>query len=174
MSKGLLSFIREQSEGKKVDVSTWKKFTVSEIFDVKTGAHVKNLKEGDTPRISVSGVNNGITGCFKDIKDDNYRAEENFISFSFLGTCFYHPYKASLDMKVHILKPIGYNLNKYSGLFIVSVLRKQFSGTYGNQMSSGDLKKEKVLLPEKNGKPDWDKMEDLIKVFYSKIENFVV
>lgn len=174
MSKGLLNYIQNNTDGKKVDVTKWKKFLISEIFDVRTGAHVKRLNEGGTPRISVSGVNNGITGYYEDVADDNYRIAENFISFSFLGTCFYHPYRASLDMKVHILSPKDYNLNKYSGLFIVSVLKRQFNGTYGNQMSSSDLKKEFVLLPEKDGNPDWHKMEEMIKPFYSDLEKLVV
>ena len=36
-----------------------------------------------------------------------------FISVSFLGTVFYHPYKASLDMKVHSLKLKSKELNEY-------------------------------------------------------------
>ena len=91
----------------KIYTSGWKEFKLNQIFKITTGACVnkQELEKGKIPRISVKGINNGIQGYFKTINSKNYREEENFISFSFLGTCFYHPYKASLDMKVHCLKP---------------------------------------------------------------------
>lgn len=110
----------------KFDTSKWGEFRVKEIFQIETGTCVKkeHLQQGKIPRISVKGLNNGIQGYFKNTNAKNYREQENFISFSFLGTCFYHPYKASLDMKVHCLKPLNYILDKYSGLFSVNVFLK--------------------------------------------------
>lgn len=110
----------------KIDISGWKEFKLNQLFKITTGACVnkQELEKGKIPRISVKGINNGIQGYFKSINSNNYREEENFISFSFLGTCFYHPYKASLDMKVHCLKPLNYTLNKYSGLFLVNIFKK--------------------------------------------------
>lgn len=160
----------------KLDTSKWQSFELRELFDIGTGAicKAKDLRDGDTPRISVKGVNNGIQGYFKDIDSKDYRTIENFISFSFLGTCFYHPYKASLDMKVHSLKPKNYKLNTFSGLFLVNVLRKSFKGVYDNQISSTDLKQEKILLPTiTKDKPDWEFMENCIKKSKKDIEKLL-
>lgn len=150
----------------KIDTSGWKEFKLNQIFKITTGACVnrQELKKGEIPRISVKGINNGIQGYFKSINSNNYREEENFISFSFLGTCFYHPYKASLDMKVHCLKPLNYTLNKHIGLFLVNVFKNSYSGTFNNQISSTDLKNESIFLPvDKSGNPDWEYMENTIK-----------
>lgn len=150
----------------KFDTSKWGEFRLKEIFKIETGACVKkeHLQQGKIPRISVKGLNNGIQGYFKSTDTKNYREQENFISFSFLGTCFYHPYKASLDMKVHCLKPLNYTLNKYSGLFLVNVFKKSYSGVFNDQISSTDLKNEFISLPiNKDGKPDWEFMENTIK-----------
>ena len=160
----------------KLDISKWQEFELGKLFDIGTGAicKEKDLQDGDTPRISVKGVNNGIRGYFKDINSKNYRIMENFISFSFLGTCFYHPYKASLDMKVHSLKPKNYKLNTFSALFLVNVLKKSFKGVYDNQISSTDLKQEKILLPiSSKDKPDWEFMENYIKQSKKDIEKLL-
>ncbi len=173
---GLLSFIKNKSLPSSINTSNWHIFNVSNIFNISTGGYVKKEKliDGSTPRISVTGINNGIVYYYQDIEEKDYRTEENFISFSFLGTCFYHPYKASVDMKVHVLKPIKYEMNIYSGLFMVSVLRKLFSGTYIDQISSSDLKMKNIYLPEKKGDPDWQYMEHCIKNIYNKMEKLVI
>lgn len=160
----------------KIDTSGWKEFKLNQIFKITTGACVnkQELEKGKIPRISVKGINNGIQGYFKTINSKNYREEENFISFSFLGTCFYHPYKASLDMKVHCLKPLNYTLNKYSGLFLVNIFKKSYYGVFNDQISSSDLKNEYISLPiDKSGNPDWEYMENTIKATEQKIINII-
>lgn len=160
----------------KIDTSGWKEFKLNQIFKITTGACVnkQELEKGKIPRISVKGINNGIQGYFKTINSKNYREEENFISFSFLGTCFYHPYKASLDMKVHCLKPLNYTLNKYSGLFLVNIFKKSYYGVFNDQISSSDLKNEYISLPiDKNGNPDWEYMENTIKATEQEIIDII-
>ena len=160
----------------KIDTSDWKEFKLNQIFKITTGACVnkQELEKGKIPRISVKGINNGIQGYFKTINSKNYREEENFISFSFLGTCFYHPYKASLDMKVHCLKPLNYTLNKYSGLFLVNIFKKSYYGVFNDQISSSDLKNEYISLPiDKSGNPDWEYMENTIKATEQEIIDII-
>lgn len=160
----------------KIYTSGWKEFKLNQIFKITTGACVnkQELEKGKIPRISVKGINNGIQGYFKTINSKNYREEENFISFSFLGTCFYHPYKASLDMKVHCLKPLNYTLNKYSGLFLVNIFKKSYYGVFSDQISSSDLKNEYISLPiDKSGNPDWEYMENTIKATEQEIIDII-
>ncbi len=150
-----------------IDTSTWTKFKVSDIFvtekhgsslQVPTGAMMskKDLADGDIPRVTVSNFNNGITGYYADSDDKNYRTYQNFISVSFLGTVFYQPVKVSLDMKVHCLKPLDYELNVYSAGYIVSIIRKAISNfAYSDQLSSTVLAELEFALPAtSDGHPD--------------------
>ena len=134
---------------KEIDIKQWHQFKISDIFEteivgkklqVPTGSYIakKDLVDGNIPRITVSGVNNGITGYYSDeIENADYRIFENFISVSFLGTVFYQKGQASLDMKVHCLKPKNVNLNNYIAWFLVSVIRKVITySTYNDQLSS--------------------------------------
>ena len=159
-----------------IDVGAWKEFTVSELFiteqhgsslQVPTGAMMpkKDLINGDIPRVTVSNFNNGITGYYADSDDKNYRTYENFISVSFLGTVFYQPKKASLDMKVHCLKPVEHELNEYSASFIATIIRKTIMNyKYVDQLSSTVLANLSLKLPAtSDGQPDWQYMEDFMK-----------
>ena len=161
----------------KMDISQWKEFNIADLFvtektgnerQVPTGAYIekKHLKEGHTPRISVAGINNGICGYYEDvINNANYRVSVNFISVSFLGTVFYHPYKASLDMKVHSLKLKDKELNENIGGFLVTVIRKSIQNNdYSDQISSTVLPRLRIKLPiQKNGNPDFEYMEKYMR-----------
>ena len=166
-----------------INTNTWVKFKVSDIFitekrgsglQVPTGAMMskKDLMDGDIPRVTVSNYNNGITGYYADMYDKNYRTYQNFISVSFLGTVFYQPDKASLDMKVHCLKPLDYELNVYSAGYIVSIIRKAISNfAYSDQLSSTVLAELEFALPAtSDGEPDWQYMEDYMKNIMDKQE----
>lgn len=162
----------------KLDISGWKEFKIAELFitetgknkqQVPTGAAIarKDLIDGDIPRITVTNINNGIIGYYKNIQSDNYRVHENFISVSFLGTIFYHPYQASIDMKVHCLKLKEKTLNNYIALFLISIIKKKVSYfAYNDQLSSSILPELSILLPVKNNEPDWEYMENYIKPLY--------
>lgn len=163
----------------RIDSSNWKKFKVHELFEtgktggelqVPTGCSVPRkdlLEEGETPRITVTGINNGVYDYYDYDGDrpDDYRVYENFISVSFLGTVFYQKDKASLDMKVHCLKPLDIELNEYIGLYLVAVLRATIrDGDYADQLSSTVLPHLEIQLPvDKKGKPDWKYMEEYMK-----------
>lgn len=144
---------------KKIDVSGWKEFKISELFitekngssiQVPTGAMIskRDLEDGNIPRVTVSNFNNGITGYYKDVENKNYRTYENFISVSFLGTVFYQPEKTSLDMKVHCLMLKNKTLNTYIAQFLVAVIKKVMSNfAYADQLSSTVLPELYIKLP---------------------------
>lgn len=161
----------------KINTVQWKQFKISELFitekfwgklQVPTGASVKRteLIEGLIPRITVTGLNNGVYGYY-DCKNDNpnYRVFENFISVSFLGTVFYQEGKASLDMKVHCLKPTNIILNKYTGEYLVTCIRKSLKNSrYSDQISSTVLPLLDIRLPvDKTGDPDFSYMETYMR-----------
>lgn len=128
----------------------WKSFRIGELFEVGTGSLLvsQDLKQGSIPRISAKSDNNGILGYFDTESNSEARHCENFISVNFFGDTFYHPYKASLEMKVHTLKLKNGIFTKTSGLFIAGIIKKVFYGkfTYGNQLSSSKLKNEDFFI----------------------------
>lgn len=152
-----------------------KEFMLKDIFhtvpfrgglQVPTGGMVpsKELKSGNIPRISVTSMNNGIIGYYADMDSKNYRVYDNCISVSFLGTVFYHPYRASFDMKVHCLKPKNHDLKRGEALYLVSCIEKLVChNTYGNQTSSTDLPYMKISLPAKTAyEPNFDLLSEII------------
>lgn len=145
----------------------WKEFNIDEIFNINTGANVPKqfLKKGRLPRISATEQNNGISLFTKKSAYNNYRTLNNFISVSFLGAVFYHPYTASLDMKIHAVQIKNKVFNKYLAEFIVYTLKRSFGNTsYGNQVSSTDLPNKKVFLPvTKENEPDYAFMENYMR-----------
>lgn len=166
-----------------VDTTNWKSFKIKDLFvtikknnqlQVPTGASVnkKDLIDGEIPRITVTNFNNGISGYYS-IANDNkkYRIFENFISVSFLKTVFYHPYKASLDMKVHCLQLKDEKLrdNYFINLFLVTILKESLSGNYADQISSKLLPDLFIKLPSTDSDtPDWSYMENCMLLIEEK------
>lgn len=157
----------------KVDTSQWKKFLVKDLFEtthngknVPTGAWIskKDLSPGSIPRITVTGLNNGIVEYYAFVDSPNYRTYENFISVSFLGTVFYQEGTASLDMKVHCLKPNNIVLNKNIGGFLVTVIRESIIHyKYADQLSSEVLAGLEIMLPvDDDDNPDWGYMDSFM------------
>ena len=167
----------------EIDMSDWHEFRVGDLFEtlggkrVPTGSYVKkavlDANLGQIPRITVTGLNNGIDGYYNEsINDSNYRIYENFISVTFLGDCFYQKHKASLDMKVHCLKLLNIDLNEKIALFLITTLKKEMlTYNYGDQLNSENLKDIILKLPSKNDQPDWEYMEDFITNQQEKIKN---
>jgi len=173
----------------KIDIKEWREFEIKEIFiteqiggklQVPTGAYIekKYLKEGKTPRITVTGINNGVYGYFDYVGEKKeYRTYSNFISVSFLGTVFYQKNTVSLDMKVHCLKPLDIELNVYIGLFLVTAINKGLkNSSYADQISSTVLPTLIIKLPiNESGKPDYIFMEQYMKNIENKTqENFKI
>ena len=131
------------------------------------------MNKGYIPRISAKSDNNGIIGHFDTENLEVARHFENFITVNFFGTdggIFYHPYKASVEMKVHTLKIPKINLDNYSGNFISCALKPTLKGfNYGSQLSSSKLKSLnfKINLPQKDNQINFD----FIDKFMANVEN---
>lgn len=130
----------------------WQKFRVGDMFEVGTGSlvDVKAAKNGKVPRVSVQTTDNGILNYF-DEPLENARYFENFISVNFFGIAYYHPYRASVEMKVHTLKIKNHHFTIQQGNFFSTLLNKRFENlfSYGNQLSSSKLKNDEfeILVP---------------------------
>lgn len=156
----------------------WREFKISDVFDVYTGAliHQNDIKIGKIPRITATDVNNGVALFTDDIKHKNFRILENFISISFLGSVFYQSKKVSLDMKIHGIKIKNKELNYYSALFLIPLIKKfTFKYSYGYQLSTSVLKNQKIQLPiDSRDNPNWQFMENYMKNIEQKYINNIV
>ena len=163
---------REKEALKKLEDNDieWKEFKVGEIFDIGTGSLIPKTKlaNGSIPRISAKSDNNGVINNFDTETLEDARHFENFISVNFFGSdggIFYHPYKSSVEMKVHSLKPVNFELNSENAFFIIGSLMKVLSGfDYGNQLSSSKLKNMDfyIQLPVLNNEIDFHFIENAI------------
>ena len=187
-AKERLASLPQPTDKKKtpVDTSAWGEFVVGELFETNgnktyTGAGIpkNNLEAGSTPRITVTDKNNGIIGYFNDTDNANYRVYENFISVSFLGTVFWHPYKASVDMKVHVLNKLKEaELNEKRALFLVACIKKTIATfSYAEQLSASKLYDLSIKLPLKSSADpknytqediDWDYMDRFMQTIEEK------
>ncbi len=154
----------------KLQQVEWGEFKLGDLFEIGTGSLIdlKSAPNGKVPRVSVKTTDNGIIGYF-DESVDNARYFENFISVNFFGISYYHPYRASVEMKVHTLKFKNKKFSNAEGSFISAMINKRLEGlfSYGSQLSSSKLKNDnfKIQLPTKSGKIDFEFMENFISEF---------
>jgi len=80
-----------------------------------------------------------------------------------LGYCSYQPLPFSASDHVEKLIP-KFKINKYIALFLTTIINlEQYRYNYGIKCSQIRMRKLKIKLPVKNGKPNWEFMERYIK-----------
>ena len=161
--------------GEKPEAYGFEEFELSEVFEIVTGSLVGNLKQGNTPRITPSSRNNGLS-LFTEDNNPQARYFEDIVTVSFLGDVFYQPKRVSLEMKVHGLKlKEGFGFRK--GAYVATSVKKSISERYdyGTQLSSEKLKTIPIQLPVTvAGDIDWEYMEDYIATIEQKFIDQVV
>ena len=95
----------------------------------------------------------------------------NVISVSDFGVgAFYQEIRFSCTYHVEKVYPKDRELNKYTALFITTVLNQGASKySYGRIRNLSNLKKEKMFLPIKDKKIDWEYLENFMKDLYKEV-----
>ncbi len=149
-------------------VDMWEEFCLGDIFDIKKGKRLTSDDQidGETPYIGAIDSNNGVS---------NYIGQEaihegNTISLSYngsVGEAFYqpNPFWATDDVNVLYFRPENnVFFNKYIALFFCTVLRQEkYRYSYGRKWALESMRTSTIKLPIKNGKPDFEFMENYIK-----------
>lgn len=150
------------------DPSQWKEIQLVRLFKVFTSKdpNLQNSNPGDTPYISSSSDNNGLT-AYVDTPASQPANTLTIARNGSVGSTFYQPvpYAASPD-DIRILVPQkGVQLNVYSGLFIKTVIEQEkFKYAYGRKLGTKRIEKLFIKLPvTDDGEPDFGYMEDYIK-----------
>lgn len=145
--------------------SLWKGFRYDELFIIKKGRRLNkgDLVKGELPFISAIEGNNGVRQYINKMP----LHEGNTITVNYdgsIGESFYQEKSFWASDSVNVLYP-KFPLNKYIGLFLTTLIRKEiYRFNYGRKWHIERMKESIIKLPVTyNGKPDWKLMENYIK-----------
>jgi|SRR3989344_948063 len=160
----------------KLNVEDWKSFELKDLFSFergKCGSAEKLLEKGnEVSYIGAKKDNNGM--MYRVVRDGKYVSKGNCLVFigDGQGSVGYSTYQeADFIGSTTLSMGRNKNLNKYSGIFIITLLDKErFKYSFGRKWNGEKLKNTKIKLPaDKEGLPDWKFMEEYIKSLpYSK------
>ena len=152
---------RKISKMSKINVSQWKKFKLTELFEPHHGKRLtkRNRVPGEIPFLTAGFDNQGVKGYLA----GNFEIWHNPISIDMFGNCFYHECDCTGDDNVYAL--VNNAMTSNVKLFIAGVLNKQLSiqFSYKDQFRQHDLDVLSIKLPaDSAGNPDWHYMDEYI------------
>jgi Type I restriction modification DNA specificity domain len=151
----------------------WAEFKLGDLFEFNTykkrfdANKVEILVNGKFPYVVRMGSNNGQRGFIDE--DEIYLNEGNTISFGQdTATMFYQEKPYFTGDKIKILKSKNKRFSKKNAQFFILTMSKAFSSFSwgGSSFNIKILADQKIQLPTKNGKIDFDFMES----FMSELE----
>lgn len=154
----------------------WGEYKLKDLFESSNGdfdIQKKHVNDKGHYIVTAGLTNNGILGK-TDVKAKIFN--KNTITVDMFGCAFYRQFKYKMvtHARVFSLKP-KIEINYRQGLFLSNALHflsKKFG--YGNMCSWDKIKDEKIQLPVKNGKIDFEFIENFISVIHKLvIEDFV-
>ncbi len=155
-------------ESPTLEVEKWKEFCLGNIFDIKKGKRLTSDEQtnGNTPYVGAIDSNNGVANYI----EQSAIHKGNTISLTYngsVGEAFYQPkpFWATDDVNVLYFRlENGVKFNKYIALFFCTILRQEKCRySYGRKWVLESMNSTIVKLPTKQGKPDWEFMENYIK-----------
>lgn len=170
VSVALLDKVKKYSE--LIDISLWKDFKISELFEVKKGKRLtkKNMIEGDINYIGSSKFNNGVTAKIANME---HLHEPNTITVCYngsVGASFFQEEKFWASDDVNVLYP-KFEITKNRALFFATLLK-----TKGKEYEFNDKWKKEVMendvipLPvDNNDKVDYNYIDKFMKNINQKI-----
>lgn len=145
----------------------WEEFDIIDLFtNIQRGKRITRVNQitGNTPYVSSSSLNNGVDNFIQN--DNKIRKFSNCISLAnsgSVGSTFYHPYEfVGSDHITHLKND---KFNKFIYLFIATITNRLTEKyNFNREINDKRIKREKIMLPiNKNGKPDYEYMEQYIK-----------
>lgn len=158
------------------DIISWKNYPINKVCDIFSGHDIYDAERisGDIPYITSTSVNNGIKYFVSNV---NATLEDNAISVNrngSVGYAFYHRYNALYSNDCRKLK-LKQNNNEFVALFITNqIMAQKEKYSYGYKLGTGRLKRQYILLPTKNEQPDYEYMENYIRLIeINKIGKYI-
>ena len=160
--------VEEQNALQEYETLDFSEFDITEIFEIKNTSNILStqIKEnsGNTPYLCASSENNGVSSYIT--YDKRYLEKGNCIFIG--GKTFVVSYQEndffSNDSHNLALYLRNCDKSKLKHFYIATCLFKSLSHKYswGNSISKTKIKNDKISLPIKDGKPNYDVMELLI------------
>lgn len=169
----------------KLQVEKWKSFRYDEIFTICKGYYNKkpqHTQQGDIPFVGATDKNNGVTEYYAlyDIEQchkDGSKTPDDLSHKLFKGNCitvsnngsvgyaFYQKWDFTCSHDVNPLYLKDRELNPFVAMFLITLIeRERFRWCYGRKWRPRRMPDSIIRLPvTKEGKPDWDYMENFIK-----------
>lgn len=156
------------NRGGKIGETHWKAFSMSEIFTItatKSGIDRKKMNGsvGDIPYLTRTDKNNAWDS-FVGEQNGYGRDKGNVISVGLdTQTAFYQPIPFYTGQNIQVFS--HRQMNKYIAMFIIPLLKRQMQkfNWGGNGATLGRLRRQKILLPETNGQPNFVYMESYMR-----------
>lgn len=165
----------EQNAIINFDNIKWAKFNLECLFGKSTrGKRLKSADriEGNLPFVTAGEGNEGISAY---ISNDVDIFEKNTTTIDMFGSAKYRNYKYGADD--HIAVVHTENLPKNASIFITSAIHKSSHNgkfDYGNNFYATDADELNIMLPEKNGKPNYEIMESIVSAIHKLVVKDVV
>ena len=159
----------------KIDISSWKEFTIKDVFQCSTTKAVKTdeITDGNVVYITRSALNNGCSGFIEEIPKK--MEQGNCITIGAEGLyAFYQDSNFLPGVKVYTLR--HEKLNQNIGMFICTLLNASvFKYSYCRARILEKIMEETLPLPvDSTGNPDWNFMNDFIERIQNKERERVV
>lgn len=172
--------VEEQNALQEYETLDFSEFDITEIFEIKNTSNILStqIKEnsGNTPYLCASSENNGVSSYIT--YDKRYLEKGNCIFIG--GKTFVVSYQEndffSNDSHNLALYLRNCDKSKLKHFYIATCLFKSLSHKYswGNSISKTKIKNDKISLPIKDGKPNYDVMELLISAVQKLVIKDVV
>ncbi len=148
-----------------LNINTWQSFKLTNLFEIKGSKTTSLLQlqehgKGEFPYVTTQATNNGIAGFYDfNTEDGNVLTVDSAV----VGYCSYQELAFSASDHVEKLIP-KFKMNKFTAMFFVTILNlEKYRYNYGRKCSQNRMKTTNIKLPEKDGKPDFEFMENYIK-----------
>ena len=144
----------------------WESFFISEVAEIISGRGIfdEERQPGNTPYITASAMNNGVTDFLSNTNDTLEAGCISVNSNGSVGYAFYHPYEALYSGDCRKLR-LKIGNNKYAAMFIAtSITSQKDKYNYGYKMGTARLMRQKIMLPvDESGRPDYEFMEEFMR-----------
>ncbi len=165
---------------KQIDISQWKEFELSELFELVPTKKLDYKKQDlpdladeifNLPALTCTAYNNGIS-CY--VPRNEATILKNMLSIAANGDApaFYQAQEFTILQDAYALRFKNEELNSYQYLFLLVSLQKillKFGWT--NKSGWQKVKQEKILLPiNTEGTIDFDFMENFIKNIQNELK----
>ncbi len=165
--------LQQTAMQKNVDCKQWSPYPIGKLFNIVKGTRLTkaNMTPGDINFIGASSINNGITA---QIGNKEHIHPANTITVTYngsVGQAFYQPQPFWASDDVNVLYP-KFDLTPTLAMFFLPVIR-QVGKRYAfiDKWELETMEKDEILLPTKNGHPDWKYMNNYIEKISKKVNN---